>query len=256
MDIPGLHRIFKNAKEFNWSAEKLLEKMDMASKGTYHARNYSKAELDLAIVVYELGGDPTLHALHHSPFAFPARTTLADYRRDYCLRISVGSIKMEDILANIKTMFENVSPEHRQVRITLCMDEIATDEWLCYLPESDAISGLCKHAAQLPSVKMGTNLDVIKAVACAVHEGKVHIGKEAFVAAFAHNNESDYGAKPVLILPTCKQGLYKDAALHIEMLWQAWKLSPYGEKLHGLIVSIASDGDPKRRPALWLHCMA
>jgi hypothetical protein len=39
------------------------------------------------------------------------------------------------------------------------------------------------------------------------------------------------------------------------MLRQAWKISPFGEALHGTIWSIASDGDPKRRPALYLHCM-
>jgi len=30
---------------------------------------------------------------------------------------------------------------------------------------------------------------------------------------------------------------------------------PYGEVLHGAIWSIASDGDPKRRPTLYLLCM-
>jgi hypothetical protein len=57
------------------------------------------------------------------------------------------------------------------------------------------------------------------------------------------------------LMPTCKRGSFRDAALIMEMLRQAWKISPFGEALHGAIWSIASDGDPKRRPALYLHCM-
>jgi hypothetical protein len=38
------------------------------------------------------------------------------------------------------------------------------------------------------------------------------------------------------------------------MVKQAWKLSPYGQALHGNLWSIASDGDPKRCPSLFQHC--
>jgi hypothetical protein len=255
-DVPGLHRIFKNAKTQNWSVEALLEKVQMALDGTYHPRSYSDLELELATTIYELGGGAALHALHHSPFAFPSRNTLAEHRDEFQLRITAGAPTMLDILANIETMFKNVQPGHKKVGITLSMDEIASDGRPCYLPATDEIAGLCEHAAsELPSVKMGRDLDVMRAVAMAVRCGKVHVGKEVFVAAFARNDESDYGAKPVLLMPTCKQGSYKDSALIIEMLRQAWRMSPYGEALHGPVWSIASDGDPKRRPALYLHCM-
>lgn len=227
----------------------------MALEGKYRPRNYSELELDLATAIYELGGGAALHALHNSPFAFPSRTTLIDRRQDFRLRISVGSVKMEDLLANIETMFKDVKPGHKKVGMTLSMDEIASDGRLCYLPETDDIAGLCEHASKLPLVRMGTNLDVVRSVAQAVQDGQVHVGQEVFVAAFARNDDTDYGAKPVLLLPTCKQGSFRDSAFIIEMLRQAWKLSRYGEELHGPIWSIASDGDPKRRPALYLHCM-
>jgi len=227
----------------------------MALEGKYCPRNYSELELDLATAIYELGGGAALHALHNSPFAFPSRTTLLDRRCDFRLQISVGSIMMVDLLANIEMMFKDIKPGHKKVGITLSMDEVASDGRLCYLTETDDIAGLCEHASELLSVKMGNNLDVVRNIARAVKEGLVHIGQEVFVAAFARNDETDYGAKPVLLLPTCKQGSFRDSALIIEMLRQAWRLSPYGESLHGPIWSIASDGDPKCRPALYLHCM-
>ena len=102
---------------------------------------------------------------------------------------------------------------------------------------------------------MGQNLQVARAVKQAIRDGRIHVGQEIFVAAFARNDETDYGARPVLLMPTCKRGSFQDAALIMEMLRQAWKISPYGEVLHGAIWSIASDGDPKRHPALYLLCM-
>lgn len=162
---------------------------------------------------------------------------------------------MEDLLANIETMFKDASPQHKRVGMTLSMDEISCDSRLCYLPENDNIVGLCKHAASLPTVKMGTELSIMQSVAQAVREGAIHIGQEVFVAAFAQNDGTDYGARLVLLMPTCKQGLYHIPVKIISMLREAWRMSPYGEQLHGSIWSIASDGDPKRRPALYIHCM-
>ncbi|KAF8055318.1 hypothetical protein FPV67DRAFT_1789064 [Lyophyllum atratum] len=255
-DVPGLYRIFKNSKANSWSMEKLFKMIRQAFEGTYHAKNFSELELDLAAVIYELGGGAALYALQKSPFAFPSRTTILKRRQNFKLCITVGQINMSDILANIETMFKDVLPGHRKAGMTLSMDEVASDGRLCYLPGTDDIAGLCEHAATgVASVKMGEDLNVIRAVTKAVRDGKVHIGQEVFVAAISRNDETDYGAKPVLLMPTCKKGSFRDSALIIEMLRQAWKMSPYGELLHGPIWSIASDGDPKRRPALYLHCM-
>ncbi|KAF8226706.1 hypothetical protein L208DRAFT_1498841 [Tricholoma matsutake] len=55
-DIPGLHCLFWNVKAFNWSVKMLLSKMEMALKGMYRPRNYSKLEIDLATTIYKLGG--------------------------------------------------------------------------------------------------------------------------------------------------------------------------------------------------------
>ncbi|TFK16713.1 hypothetical protein FA15DRAFT_606525, partial [Coprinopsis marcescibilis] len=179
--------------------------------------------------------------------------TLTERRSEYKLQISVGDIQMSDLLYNIEVLFKNV-PES-QVGITLCLDEVASDGRLCWIPGTDQIVGVCEHASHLETTRMGNDLSVVCTITDAVRHGTVHLGHEILVAAFARNAEEDYGAKPVLILPTCKQGSFKDAALVLEKLKQAWRLSPFGEKMHGPIWSLASNGDPKRRPALYLHCM-
>ena len=126
-DVPALHHIFQNAKHYNWSIEKLLEKIEMALNQDYHPQNYSDLEIELALAIYEHGGGVALYALHKSPFVFPSRTTLLEHQKKFSLHITVGDIKISDILANINTTFENVQLGHQTVGITLSMDEIGCD---------------------------------------------------------------------------------------------------------------------------------
>ncbi|KAF6750165.1 hypothetical protein DFP72DRAFT_818060, partial [Ephemerocybe angulata] len=256
-DVPALHRILRNAVNFSWGVDRLLQKVKDAIAGTYHAKNFSQLEIDLAVVVYDLGGGAALHALHKSPFAFPCRETIAARRAENRLRISVGEVRMEDLLHNIEVMFkpEEGSGPPRKAPMTLCLDEVASDGRLCWIPQTDDVAGLCEHASTLPSTKMGQDLKNITAISDAIRAGTVHVGQEILVAAFARNDDYDYGAKPVLILPTCKRGSWEDAAMLIEKIRQAWTISEWGASMHGDVVSIASDGDPKRRPALFALCM-
>ncbi|KAJ6586736.1 hypothetical protein B0H10DRAFT_2334874 [Mycena sp. CBHHK59/15] len=139
---------------------------------------------------------------------------------------------------------------------TLSQDEIMGDSRLCYLEATDEIAGLCEHApAKLETFKMGSDLGAVQAVAKAVRDGRVHVGKELSVAAISRHAPKDYGAKPVFLMPTCKHSSWQTAAMNLQMLVTGWKLSPYGEVMHGPLAAIASDGDPNRTAALHLICM-
>jgi hypothetical protein len=70
--VPALPRLFWIGKTRGWSAEYLLGQMHKAMKGEYCPASFSKMEYNLAAVVYELGGNTALHALHKSPFCFPS----------------------------------------------------------------------------------------------------------------------------------------------------------------------------------------
>ncbi|KAK6966853.1 hypothetical protein R3P38DRAFT_2391465, partial [Favolaschia claudopus] len=245
------------AKTEGWSPSKIMSKVSLAKQGKYRPRNYTDLDMDLAILIYELGGDAALYALNKSPVSLPSRHTIADKRREINLRITVGDVKLLDIMKNIEMLFNNIDVgEHDKVLHTLSQDEIAGDERPCYLTETDEIAGLCEHAAgALTTFKMGSDLTSVKAAVQAIKDGRVHVGKEFSVAAIARHAPTDYGAKPVLLMPTCKHGSWEIAALNLQRLLAAWKLSPYGEQLHGPIKTIASDGAPDRRKALYLICM-
>ncbi|KAJ7743351.1 hypothetical protein B0H16DRAFT_1561498 [Mycena metata] len=255
--IPGLYRLLAHAKTAGWSIEKTIEMALKALRGEHHPRNYTDFEKDLAILIYELGGGAALYALNKAPIMLPSRHAIADIRRSHSLRITVGDVEILEIMENIEMLFRNTPVgEQGRVLITLSQDEVAGDGRLCYLPDTDEIGGLCEHAmAELESLKMGSDLTSVKAAAKAIREDRVHVGKEFSVAAFARQAESDYGAKPALLMPTCKKSGWKFGAKNLQKLLQAWKLSPYGAAMHGDVKSIASDGDGGRRAAMYLICM-
>ncbi|KAH6916952.1 hypothetical protein BKA70DRAFT_1089861 [Coprinopsis sp. MPI-PUGE-AT-0042] len=254
--VPAVHRIFRNAGAQHWGPKKLLQKLVAAAKGEYEAKNFSNMERKLAMVVYLYGGAGALHALHKSPFRFPSRNTIIDIKQETKLRVTSGEPTMTDILANIETMFGDTPADIEKVGITMSMDEIAVDDRLCYLPETDEIVGLCEHAqTELPSLKMGKSLDTVYKVKDATNQKKAEVVKESLVISFNRNSATGYGARAVGIHPTCKEGGFRRSAKLMEMYRQGWKISPVGEKLNGPLIDMSSDGDPRRRAAFYLHCM-
>ncbi|KAJ7800850.1 hypothetical protein B0H13DRAFT_2390241 [Mycena leptocephala] len=206
--------------------------------------------------MYELGGGAALYALNKAPIMLPSRFTIAEARREQNLRITVGDVKVSDILENIEILFSDINTgDSGPVLHTLSQDEIAGDGRLCYLDETDEIAGLCEHASsRLKTFKMGDDLTSVEEAVKAVQAGDIHVGKEFSVAAFSRHAPDDYGAKPVPLMPTCKKGSWQSAQI-LQKLIQAWKLSPLGEAKHGPLAAIASDGDRRRRAALYLICM-
>ena len=69
------------------------------------------------------------------------------------------------------------------------------------------------------------------------------------VPAIARSDGTNYGAKIITLMLTCRKGSFRNAAVVIEMLRKAW-----GEVFHDPVWAIASNGHPKRL-ALYPLCM-
>ncbi|KAK7007147.1 hypothetical protein R3P38DRAFT_3212810 [Favolaschia claudopus] len=262
--IPALHRLLGNAEKEGWSATKILEYCRLAHAGQYTARNYTQAEIDLAMLIYELGGAGAIYALNHSIFALPSRNTIQPYRRQLNLLPSVSGLRFTDIFRNITTLFGPRTHHEGEAELlppvkcghTVSVDEVAADRNIDLMHETDEMGGFClEHVSKLETVKIGKDLRSVEAAVAAVKEGTVHVAQEICVAAISHLYGTDYGAKPVYMGPTCKKGSWQEQVRLIEVILEAWKRSPDGEAKHGPIMSVASDGDHKRRLALFVLCM-
>lgn len=225
-EIPGLQQLFATAQRACFGIGGLLKRVQSALEGTYRPRNYTPQLYDLATLLYELGGAGAIYAVNHACIALPSLKTIQKQQRKFALRVTAGRVVVEDVMENITTLFghgSGLETPNRPVGHTLALDEIAGDGRVCYLPKTDEMAGFCReHVHSLPTVKMGLDLSSVLAAAQAVKDGEVHIGKEFTVASISAHAEKNYGAKPVLISPTCKQGTRKDSEVLITTILTAW----------------------------------
>ncbi|KAJ7658036.1 hypothetical protein B0H17DRAFT_1145739 [Mycena rosella] len=234
--VPALHRVLSNAVEQGWSAKKLLQQCQLAVQGKYTAHNYTQYDIDLAILIYELGGAGTLHAMNHSIFALPSRNTIQPYRRQHNLVPSVANVNFSDISTNISALF---GP-------SLSRGGDGATRWAAFCLE---------HLDALKTVQVGKDTQTVEAAVAEVRAGRVHISHETSVGAISRLSEIGYGAKPVFMGPSCKKGGWRDCLKTMQMVVEAWRRSPHGERKHGRLMSVSSDGDGKRRAALFIMCM-
>jgi len=73
------------------------------------SENYGDLEYDLATATYE-----RLHVLHNSPFAPLSSTSPLDRPPGFKLHVTVGDLKISDILDIIETMFKETQPSTRR----------------------------------------------------------------------------------------------------------------------------------------------
>ncbi|KAL1749561.1 hypothetical protein FB107DRAFT_252747, partial [Schizophyllum commune] len=211
--IPAVHRVFRTSRNNGDGPNGLLKRLRAAADGTYRSRNYSEDDHDL----------------------------------ERSLKISACGLSVWDAIANISSGFRPQGPKPappRRVGVSLAIDEVAGNGRLCYLPRTDEIADFCReHVSRLASILVGDNLTSICEAARALWKDEVHVGKEFTCAAISPHSMSQYGARPILLSPTCKQGTVADQVSLLSTCIQAWKRSEWGERWTGPLWSISSDGE-------------
>lgn len=159
------------------------------------------------------------------------------------------------------------SPDHKPVPprlasgdlpgFTLMVDGIALEERCRYLREHDAVVGLCReHAGSVKAHWKVTSLDAVKAIEKALETHDCCHGKEATVVALVPYARHDkYSAIPLLATASCKQENAEHLAEWLENVIETWHDHPLGERIHGPIKSLATDGDSTYRKAKRTICM-
>ncbi|KAJ7033003.1 hypothetical protein C8F04DRAFT_1039898 [Mycena alexandri] len=256
MSSPALHRIFFNSAKRGWGVKTLHENLQLAYDKDYRADGFAQWEIHLQTLIYELGGAGAVYALNHSPFALPSLNTIQLYRRQNNLVPCVDGVRFSDISQNIAALFGPHKPLPSRHLYTLSFDEIASERRIEYMAATDSMAGLClEHVDALPTVKVGKDTQQVEAAAAAVRDGKVHIACEVSVGAISRLSEKGYGAKPVFMGPSCKKGGWRDLLRTMEIVVEAWRRSEHGEKKHGPLGSVASDGASGRRAAMFMMTM-
>ncbi|KAF9778154.1 hypothetical protein BJ322DRAFT_1147952 [Thelephora terrestris] len=160
---------------------------------------------------------------------------------------------------------ENISHffcEHQQPTTTTCghsllVDGVALEEKCRYLRSTDSVVGICReHGSALdPRVR---SQEALADIEDTLHSDKprAHYASEATVVAIAPFRSSSYSAIPVALSGSCKAETGEAMALWLRELIRAWKESEDGEKRHGPIWSIATDGESTMCSSRFQICMS
>ncbi|KAL0060399.1 hypothetical protein AAF712_012814 [Marasmius tenuissimus] len=260
--IPNITLLLAQCANKGISVKRTLERMSMTVRGEYHTRKYTQYQIDLGTLCYLTGGGSLSYALHKSDLSLPGLSMIKDNCIELALTVSVALKDIgQDIVMNIEVLFSPRSwgraPGAKKVGHGLSLDEIALEERPFYLALRDLLGGLCREHTKGLNLEVGSTLDNVLAAAEAVSGANpfAHLAKEATVAAISSLSRDGYYAKPILISPTCKTVCIEDSVHIIREILQAWKESQYGMAMHGPIWFVASDGDSKRRGALYTICM-
>lgn len=239
MNIPCLHQLVSVG---------LRRMMQSALEGVYRPRPVLDSRtLDIALMVYRLGGRKLLYAVNHG-LGLPSLRTLRNHMAFTKIMPTVGTISVEDIIHNIREVIfkprEAAAIPQPLRGINLLIDEVALEERACHFRHNNSVGGLCWRHSPKVGLQMRTYDDALK-IAAKIKAGEVHLGKEMTVVSVSCFGES--GTYPILALPTCKFVGVAESSMIYETVTATW-LEHAAAKV-GMPWSWSTDGESSRRSA-------
>ncbi|KAI6008633.1 hypothetical protein PISMIDRAFT_690710 [Pisolithus microcarpus 441] len=244
-DVPWLRHILQTLHKNGASIRTILRRIEDAIANGYRPHSYNQDELDLALLIYRVGGGNLLSALNQR-LCLPTTRTL----RPSTVKVTptIGPISCASIAKNIQT----VAIEPRLTAgltalrgVSLLTDEISLEEAATYHPAENGVGGYCwKHAGNI--YPFLDNYESAEQLATKLSAGDVHLGKEmTVVVAHCFTEDKTY---PLLAAPSCKEEDHTDWQGLILKLVNKWYESGAHKKV-GPLWSFATDGDATRRKA-------
>ncbi|KAG0701125.1 hypothetical protein DFH29DRAFT_1000528 [Suillus ampliporus] len=238
-NIPRLQQIINVALCDGASIREIINKLEDTLEGVYRLRGYSVDDLDIATLVYRLGGRQLLYTLNKT--GLPSLRTLQTHSIFTLITPTIGPIIDQNFDDNIRSLILNTRVGVTSSRgVSLMVDEMAI-----HYPRYNKIGGLCwKHSSLVDPVLR--TYDSAVRIAQKIHDGEVHLGKEVTViGAVCFGEEELY---LILVAPTCKTEDSKDTEIVLAHTIQRWSATG-ADRIVGPVWSFATDGDATRRAA-------
>ncbi|KAJ7911780.1 hypothetical protein B0H13DRAFT_2479992 [Mycena leptocephala] len=248
MNIPRLQQLVSVGLRRGSSPAAIVRMMQSALEGVYRPRPILDSRtLDIALMVYRLGGRKLLYAVNHG-LGLPSLRTLRNHMAFTRIMPTVGMISVSDIIHNIREVMlkprEAAAVPQPLRGVSFMIDEVALEERANHFRHNNSIGGLCwRHSAKI-NLQLKTYDDAVK-ISDKIKAEEVHLGKEMTVFSVSCFGES--GTYPILALPTCKFVGPTESSLIYETVTNAW-LEHAADKV-GMPWSWATDGESSRRRA-------
>ncbi|KAG1764501.1 hypothetical protein EV702DRAFT_1182589 [Suillus placidus] len=244
-NIPRLQQIVSVALGNGASVREIINKLEDTLEGAYCPRGYGADDLDIATLVYRLGGRQLLFALNQK-LSIPSLRTLRTRAAFTTITPTIGTIRNEHFDTNIQSGILSTRTDITSLHgVSIMIDEMAIEEMAVHYSKYNKIGGLCwKHSNLIDPVLR--TYDSTVAIAQKIHDEEVHLGKEVTVIGVACFGEDEL--YPILVAPTCKTEDATDMEGVLGRALQRWKATGTDQTV-GPIWSLATDGDATRRAA-------
>jgi hypothetical protein len=224
----------------------IVNKLKDALEGVYCPHRYGADDLDIATLIFRLGGRQLLFALNQY-LCLPSLCTLRAKSMFTSLIPTIGPIRNEQFNQNIQTIVLDARtasslPLHG---ISFMIDEIALEEMAVHFSKYNKVGGLCWKHSHIVDPVLRT-YDSAVSIAHKIHEGKVHLGKELTVIGVLCFGEDEI--YPILAAPTCKAEGASDMECILAQTVECWNMSGAATSV-GPVWSFATDGDATCRAA-------
>ncbi|KAJ6497248.1 hypothetical protein DFH09DRAFT_893381, partial [Mycena vulgaris] len=248
MNIPRLQQLVSVGLRRGSSPTAIVRMMQSALEGVYRPRLVLDSRtLDIALMVYRLGGRKLLYAVNHG-LGLPSLRTLRNHMPFTKIMPTVGTISVEDIIHNIREVVlkpRDAAAIRQPLRgISLLIDEVALEERTCHFRHNNSVGGLCWRHSPKVDLQLKTYDDALK-IAEKIKLEEVHLGKEMTVVSVSCFGES--GTYPILALPTCKHVGPEESSIIYETVTSTWL--EHAATHVGMPWSWSTDGESSRRKA-------
>ncbi|KAG1852547.1 hypothetical protein F4604DRAFT_1933696 [Suillus subluteus] len=244
-DIPCLQQIIKIALDNGASIREVVNKLEDAMEGAYRPRGCGSSDIDIATLVFRLGGHQLLFALNHK-LGIPSIRTLCARSTFTSITPTLNPIRDEQLDENIHSIILNTRQGIMPLRgVSLMIDELALEERVIYFGKYNKIGGLCwKHSNVIDPVLH--TYDSAVRIAHKIHNQEVHLGKEVTIIGVACFGEDEL--YPVLAAPTCKTEDAADMDGILAHAIERWNVTGAATRV-GPVWSFATDSDATRHAA-------
>ncbi|KAG1829252.1 hypothetical protein EV424DRAFT_1470766 [Suillus variegatus] len=232
-DIPRIHQVINIALRNGASIREIVNKLEDALEGVYRPRGYGADDLDIATLVFRLGGHQLLFALNHK-LGLPSLRTLRSKSTFTSLMPTIGPIRNEQLDHNIQTIIVDTRAASEPLR-----------GMAVHFSKHNKVGGLCWKHLHIVDPVLRTYDSAVN-IAQKIHKGEVHLGKELTVIGVSCFGED--GIYPVLAAPTCKMEDASDMDIILAQTVDRWNASGAATSV-GPAWSFATDGDATWRAA-------
>ncbi|KAF8162739.1 hypothetical protein B0H34DRAFT_805390 [Crassisporium funariophilum] len=253
--IAGVSTILAISLRKGESPQAIYSKMENAINGTYAPRSgWTEREFDIAFLAKALSGSRLLYVLQKAE-GYPSNTTLRRRRPISEMKVSTG-IPSTEVDANISAFMgaggrKPPSPDNILIGQTLMIDGVALEETCRYEHQDGIILGVCREHSGSPGVPrlLVDGIEDIENMAKAIFADKIcHHGKDGTVVAVApETGTENYSPIPIVLSPSCKSETGDKLAHWVMEVLSCYRKNPDGERRHGKITKVATDGESSFR---------